>query len=164
MFEYLAQVQSAVRRINYRVGTLADKFGKDSKIVQDINTQIDVHFKNNYRFKDGTMQIIKPQQIYNDPDMLKAIENMDANVKTYQQIKEEYQPEYEEYKSQAEFFKEKVVPIEKFINVFINIDKVLEWMYPTDTNEKQDALEIMQTKGQRKTYSQLSQVVELMKK
>lgn len=161
MFEYLAQVQSAVRRFNYRMNTLVDKFGADSNIVQNVVSTVDVFFPDNYRYKDGAVQLSTPSEIYNNPEMSQALETLDKNVKSWGQYKREAEKSYSEYAEQAEFFKEPVVPIEDFISVQFNIGAALDWMYSSDSAEAVEALEIMQQKGQRKTYSELTKVLDL---
>ena len=163
MFEYLAQVQSAVRRLNYRLETLSNNVGKDSPIVQKIMSEVDLYFDGNYRFKNGVAQLVKPQQIYNDEDMNKALQHLDRTVKTWGDYKREYEKEYEHYKEQAEFFGDTPVPIGEFINVYANVDKIMEWMYPTDTAEKEKALNIMQQKGRRKSYEELASVIKMIR-
>ena len=70
MYEYLASVQSAVRRVNERIKTLAEKFGDNSAVVNKVKTQLDVLMPDNMRYKDGLVQIGKPSDIFGDDEKM----------------------------------------------------------------------------------------------
>ena len=160
MFEYLAQVQSAVRRINDRIKTLSEKFGTGSDIVNNLVSSLDVNLKDNFRFKDGVPQIHTPSEIYNDDDLNNALEYLDSNVKTWGSIRSEYSKQYEAYKSEAEFFREEPIEIQDFISTMQNLDKAFAGYDSSQFPDK--ALEIL--RGKHKSYNDLNKVTEILKK
>jgi len=162
MFEYLAQVQSAVRRINDRLQKLTGHFGSSSRIVQNAISELDVLLGDNLRYKDGVAQLHTPSEIYKDEDMNRALESADKNIKTWGEYRKEYEKGYTEYKEQAEFFGDEVAKIGDYINTMEDLSNALEWLYPADTDGKKQAIKIMQTKDRRKTYAELSKVINLV--
>ena len=160
-FELLASVQSAVRRFNYRMETLSANLGQNSPIIEGYKAKMDVLFPDNYRMKDGVPQLMKPQEIYNNPDLNQWLEYIDQEVPTWGSLKKEFEPEYETYKEQEEFFKQEPVSINNFISSMISLPDALKFIYPTDTDDKKKAVEIMRQKGQRKTYAELQEVIRL---
>ena len=91
MYDYLEQVQSAVRRLNYRVSRLVKELGSRSPIVENIIAKIDLMFDGNTRFKDGTIQVVKPKDIFLDPKKSKALQEMDKSVPTWGDLRRQYE-------------------------------------------------------------------------
>lgn len=162
MFEYLAQAQSAVRRINDRLQKLTEHFGSSSKIVQNAISELDVILGDNLRYKDGVAQLHTPFEIYKNEDMNRALESADKTLKTWGEYRKEYEKDYIKYQEQAEFLGDDVAKIEDYINTMTDLSNALEWLYPVDTDGKKQAVKIMQTKGRKKTYTELSKVVNLV--
>lgn len=160
-FEYLASVQSAVRRFNYRMETLSANLGQNSPIIEGYKAKMDVLFPDNYRLKDGVPQLMKPQEIYNNPDLNQWLENIDEEVPTWGGLKKEFEGEYEKYKEQEQFFRKEPVPISSFISSMISLPDAIKYLYPTNTEDKKKAVEIMKEKGRRKTYAELQEVIRL---
>ena len=163
-FELLASVQSAVRRINSRLTTLAEKVGTNNSLYQDFVTKIDRFFPNNYRFKDGVVQLIKPSQIWKDPDMNRMIEDLDKTQPTWAQIKKEHEPRYQKYVEQEKFFgtpEEEIVDLGSWIKTFTELPDALVWMYAKRDELTDSALEIMHITGRRKTYRELGQATDM---
>lgn len=168
MYEYLASVQSAVRRVNDRVITLSKNLGANSNIVRSATALIDTLLPDNIRYKDGVAQIMKPSDIYNDEEKMKLLADIENRVKTWGQYRQQYEREYLIYKDneiksyKGIAIKGKQVPYElrDFINVMDNLDKLIHENY----NELPDkALEILRTKGRKNTYSELLQVHTILK-
>lgn len=166
MYEYLASVQSAVRRVNDRIATLSARFGENSAIVNNIKAEVDVLLSDNYRYKEGVIQITRPSDIYGNEEKEKAISHLDDSIKTWGHYKKEYEKEYESYRAEE---REKVtykghgkrtLSQEDFIQTMANLDKALKEV-PSDAMP-QDALTIMKEKGKRKTYSQLFKVYTIL--
>lgn len=162
MFEYLAQAQSAVRRINDRLQKLTEHFGSSSKIVQNAISELDVALGDNLRYKDGVAQLHTPSEIYKDEDMNRALESADKSLKTWGEYRKEYEKGYTEYKEQGDFLGDEVASIEDYINTMSDLSSALEWLYPSDTDGKKQAVEIMRIKGRKKTYAELIKVINLV--
>lgn len=162
MYEYLASVQSAVRRINERMQTLADKFGANSSMLWDYKAEIDVLLPDNYRYKNGVIQISKPSDIFGDEEKMKAVESLEQKVKTWSQYKEQYQKSYDTYKSEQEFFGgQKIADMPNFITTMENVHNVLSTV---DSEQlPRDALEILRVKERQNTYFELEQVAEILR-
>lgn len=168
MYEYLASVQSAVRRVNDRLITLSKNLGANSNIVRSATALIDTLLPDNIRYKDGVAQIMKPSEIYNDPEKMQLLSDIENRVKTWGSYRKQYEREYLIYKDneiksyKGIAIKGKEVPYElrDFINVMDNLDKLIHENY----NELPDkALEILRTKGRKNTYSELLQVHTILK-
>lgn len=168
MYEYLASVQSAVRRVNDRLITLSKNLGTNSNIVRSATALIDTLLPDNIRYKDGVAQIMKPSDIYNDPEKMQLLSDIENRVKTWGHYRQVYEREYLQYKDneiksyKGIAIKGKQVPYElrDFINVMDNLDKLIHENY----NELPDkALEILRTKGRKNTYSELLQVHTILK-
>ena len=161
-YEYLASVQSAVRRINDRLQTLSGKFGAGSSMLWESKAKIDVLLGDNYRMKNGVPQITMPSDIYGDEEKMKALKSLEDDVKTWSYYKKKYDKQYERYKSESEFFGEKYESMEDYVKTMENFTSVLR---DADSNQlPSDALEILRMKGQRKSYFELSQVNEILRK
>lgn len=189
VFEYLASVQSAVRRFNYRMQTIADRLGKDTKLLEDYKAKLDVMFPNNYRLKDGVPQLLKPGEIYKNEDMSEALQNLDTSVPTWPKIRDEYtehfkvwrneRPEeekvHEEYlikvKEEGVATEEELVEYEdmkkneekefsEFISYINQLPDALVWMYAHEDSFSKGALEIMKEKGHRRTYEEIKEAVD----
>ena len=169
MYEYLASVQSAVRRVNDRLITLSKNLGTNSNIVRSATALIDTLLPDNIRYKDGVAQIMKPSDIYNDEEKMKLLADIENRVKTWGHYRQRYEREYVQYKD-AEIKSYKGISIKgkvevpydlrDFINVMDNLDKLIHENY----NELPDrALEILRTKGRKNTYSELLQVHTILK-
>lgn len=162
MYEYLASVQSAVRRINQRMQTLADKFGANSSMLWNYKAEIDVLLPDNYRYKKGVIQISNPADIFGDEEKMKAVESLEQKVKTWGSLKKEYEKGYEKYVEEQKFFNSKVVDMPDFIQTMENIHHALEI---SDSEQlPQDALDILRVKDRRNTYDELNQVSEILKR
>lgn len=161
-YEYLASVQSAVRRVNERIKTLAEKFGDNSAVVNKVKTQLDVLMPDNMRYKDGLVQIGKPSDIYGNDEKMQALADLDKNVKTWGEYRKEYEKEYETYQAEASELKEKQISMPDFIQAINNLDKALREV-PSDSLPD-NALKILKQTGKRKTYAQLFKVAEILRK
>ena len=158
-----AEVQSAVNRINSRIRTAQAHFGSDSKIVQDMYTKLDLLIPQaNLRYNaDGVLQIARPYELFKNADAHEIIYNFDnSDIKTYGDIKAEYQKSYEHYR-ESEFFDEDVIDdIDAFIIFGSELMDALYWAYENkDTPEGMEIIEIMSQK--QKTYGDLQQVISL---
>lgn len=168
MYEYLASVQSAVRRVNERLVTLSKNLGANSNIVRSATALIDTLLPDNIRYKDGVAQIMKPLDIYNDPEKMQMLSDIENRVKTWGHYRKVYEREYLQYKDneiksyKGIAIKGKQVPYElrDFINVMDNLDKLIHENYNDLPNK---ALEILRTKGRKNTYSELLQVHTILK-
>ena len=161
-----AEVQSAVNRINSRIRTAQAHFGDDSKIVQDMYTKLDLLIpQKNLRYNaDGVLQIARPYDLFKNADAHEIIYNFDTqDIKTYGDIKAEYQKSYEHYR-ESEFFDEDVIDdIDAFIIFGSELMDALYWAYENkDTPEGMEIIEIMSQK--QKTYGDLQQVISLYRK
>ena len=158
-----AEVQSAVNRINSRIRTAEEHFGSDSKIVQDMYTKLDLLIpQKNLRYNaDGVLQIARPYDLFKNADAHEIIYNFDTqDIKTYGDIKAEYQKAYEHYR-ESEFFDDDVIDdIDAFIIFGSELMDALYWAYENkDTPEGMEIIEIMSQK--QKTYGDLQQVISL---
>ena len=158
-----AEVQSAVNRINSRIRTAKEHFGDDSKIVQDMYTKLDLLIpQENLRYNaDGVLQIARPYDLFKNSDAHEVLYNFDTqDIKTYGDIKAEYQKSYEHYR-ESEFFDEDVIDdIDAFIIFGSELMDALYWAYENkDTPEGMEIIEIMSQK--QKTYGDLQQVISL---
>ena len=158
-----AEVQSAVNRINSRIRTAEEHFGNDSKIVQDMYTKLDLLIpQKNLRYNaDGVLQIARPYDLFKNSDAHEIIYNFDTqDIKTYGDIKAEYQKSYEHYR-ESEFFDEDVIDdIDAFIIFGSELMDALYWAYENkDTPEGMEIIEIMSQK--QKTYGDLQRVISL---
>lgn len=154
-----AEVQSAVNRINNRIQTAVKHFGSESKIVQDMYSKIDalIPIQNQRYNANGVLQIAKPYQLYRDTDLHQTIENLDkSDIKTYGEIKAEYQKSYDRYvESEAD-----VMSIDNFITVVDGLSDVLQWAYNNqDSEEAQKIIDIM--RQPKNTYSDFVMVTDL---
>ena len=163
-----AEVQSAVNRINSRIRTASAHFGDDSKIVQDMYTKLDLLIpQENLRFNaDGVLQIARPYDLFKNADAHEVLYNFDnTDIKTYGDIKAEYQKGYDSFKESSEFFESDIrasMSIDDFITTFSTLSDALQWAYDySDTAEGQSILTIMQQS--KKTYSDLQDVINLYK-
>ena len=163
-----AEVQSAVNRINSRIRTASAHFGEDSKIVQDMYTKLDLLIpQENLRYNaDGVLQIARPYDLFKNSDTHEVIYNFDTHdIKTYGDIKAEYQKGYDSFKESSEFFEPSVgaaMSIDDFITTFSTLADALQWAYDySDSPEGQSILTIMQQS--KKTYSDLQDVINLYK-
>lgn len=161
-----AEVQSAVNRINSRIRTAEEHFGSDSKIVQDMYTKLDLLIpQENLRYNaDGVLQIARPYDLFKNADVHEVLYNFDnSDIKTYGDIKAEYQKGYESFRESSEFFEPSVgasMSIDEFITTFSMLADALQWAYDySDSPEGQSILTIMQQS--RKTYSDLQDVIKL---
>ena len=159
VFEYLASVQSAVRRFNYRMETIAKNLGADSPIIEDMKANLDVNFSGNYRIKNGVPQLIKPGQIYKDQEMNNAMRVLDETVPTWGEIRKDFEPQYERYTEQEQFFGNEPVELPKFISVLMSIPEKIK--IASDQNIT-DALDILRVRGRKKTYAELQRVAQLV--
>lgn len=188
-FEYLASVQSAVRRFNYRMQTIADKLGKDTQLLDDYKAKLDVMFPNNYRLKDGVPQLLKPREIFRSEDMSEELQKLDSSVPTWPKIRDEYTPYFktwrderpEEEKVHEEYLikvKEEGVASEEelaeyeamkkkeeeefseFISYINQLPDALVWMYAHEDSFSKGALEIMKEKGHRRTYEEIKEAID----
>lgn len=158
-----AEVQSTVNRINSRIRTARAHFGEDSKIVQDMYTKLDLLIpQENLRYNaDGVLQIARPYDLFKNSDAHEVIYNFDTqDIKTYGDIKAEYQKSYEHYR-ESEFFDEDVIDdIDAFIIFGSELMDALYWAYENkDTPEGMEIIEIMSQK--QKTYGDLQRVITL---
>lgn len=158
-----AEVQSAVNRINSRIRTAQAHFGEDSKIVQDMYTKLDLLIpQENLRYNAaGVLQIAKPYDLFKNSDAHEIIYNFDTqDIKTYGDIKADYQKAYEHYR-ESDFFDEDVIDdIDAFIIFGSELVDALYWAYENeDTPEGMEIIEIMSQK--QKSYGDLQRVITL---
>jgi hypothetical protein len=161
MFEYLAQAQSAVRRINDRINTLSKKLGSDSDIVNNLASRIEVLFPDNIRYKNGIPQLYQPSSLYKDVEYNTDLETFDKEFKTWGMYKKEYENRYKKYQEEQEFFRKEPVTQAEFIQQQERLPQALVYMYSSNTEEASKAIEIMRTKYRRKTYDELNNATEL---
>ena len=161
MFEYLAQAQSAVRRINDRIKTLSEKLGSNSDIVSNLASKIEVAFPENVRYKNGVPQLYSPSTLFKDEEYNTELETFDKEFKTWGMYKKEYENRYKKYEEQQNFFREEAVSQAEFIQQQERLPEALVYMYSSQTDEASKAIEIMRIKGRRKTYDELNKATEL---
>lgn len=162
-YEYLASVQSAVRRVNERIKTLSERFGSDSAIVNEATAKIDVFLRDNYRFKDGIPQVILPSDIYGDYEKEQALKELEGSIKTWGQYKKSYEEPYKQYKEEQKFFNvpdDKIPSMGDYIKTMENLSNALRELASEQLPD--EALEILQTKNRRNTYQELSKVVDIL--
>jgi hypothetical protein len=161
MFEYLEQAQSAVRRINYRIERLAEELGAHSPIVEDYTAQLDLLFGGNLRFRDGVPQLHHPAQIFKDASMRASLENMDETIKSWGDIKKEWEKPYQEAQESEPFGQP--IDFKKFINVSMNLPTLLG-NYAASDQLPSEALEILSVKGRKNTYDELDKVIDILRR
>lgn len=161
MFELLSSVQFSAQRINYRLKTLYDKLGSNNSLVEDLTAKLDILLPNNYRFKNGVPQIIKPGQIYKDAELNKNLYGLESEIPTWQSVKNKFVKSYEEYLNEPEEFESDVkITLEQYINVNMELPKALTVMYTNEPEAYARAgLNIMHIKGRRKTYEELYRAI-----
>lgn len=159
-YEYLASVQSAVRRVNERIRTLSKHFGSTSPIVDDITAKIDVILRDNYRFKNGLPQVILPSDIYGDYEKMQALKELEGSIKTWGQYRKQYNEPYKQYKESQEFFNEEVPTMDEYIKTMESLTDALRDIASEQLPD--EALQILRTKGKRKTYTELSKVTDIL--
>lgn len=158
-YEYLASVQSAARRFNDRMVQIAKNLGADSPIIEDMMAKLDVLMPNNYRIKDGVPQIIKPKQIYDDPEKNQQFESMMETVPTWGSIRKEIEPQYEAYKEQERFFGGEPVEFRQFVKTMLSLPEAIR---VASEQKNSRALEILTRRGRRKTYAELTEVANII--
>lgn len=161
MFEYVEQAQSAVRRINYRIEKLSEIWGFNSSFVQEYTAKLDIHFPDNIRFKDGVMQLHHPAQIFDNLAKRNALEKLDKEIPTWQDIKKEWEEPYQEALAKEEFGQP--IDFKQFVNVNENLDMMIA-TYADSNQMPSDALEIMKIQGRRKTYEELDTALTFMQR
>ena len=93
---------------------------------------------------------------------MRALATLEEDIHTWSHYKKKYESQYENYKSESEFFGDKYESMEDYIKTMENFTSVLR---ETDSNQlPSDALEILRMKGQRKSYFELSQVNEILRR
>ena len=164
-YEYLASVQSAVRRINDRMNKLTKELGADSPIVSDVAAKMDAFLGDNMRFKGGVAQLSRPSDIFGDEDKMNALKEIEDSLPTWGKIKKEAEPAYEKFKSQTEAdFLGGDVSLADFINLNLSIEPALATLYDLEKKGNVDAIQgiqIMKEKGHKRTYEELNQMLEL---
>lgn len=153
MFEYLSQVQSAVRRFNDRMQTLAKNLGTSDLYYQKMQAKADALFGDNMRYKDGVVGLKNPSQIFNDDEMNDILEQIDKDFTTYGQLKKEFA----EYKKEYRAYEEKsglpeIKDIKAFSNWKTDLPEKIKSMYEGG-NVSQKALDILHRS--RKSYADL---------
>ena len=167
MYEYLASVQSAVRRFNDRVKTLAKNFGENSAVMNKIKVSVDVFLKDNLRYKDGVPQIYKPSDIFGDKEKMNALQHLDESLKTWGEYRRQYEKEYQGYieegKSKITYKNAGDTPLQfgDFIQTMENVDKAIRET-PSDAMPER-ALAILKKTGERNTYKELFYVYNILK-
>lgn len=156
-YEYLASVQSATRRVNDRIQTLASHFGKNSAIVNNAMSKIEVLLGDNVRYKNGVIQISRPSDIYEDQEKMQALAELDNTVKTWGEYRQRYENEYDEYKKESG----QTLDMPDFIQTMQNLDSALREV-PSDSMPK-DARDIMTIRGRKKSYNELFDVYNILK-
>lgn len=162
MFEYLASVQSAVRRFNDRMKTIADNLGTDNPYLDRYLTKLHVLFTDNFRMKDGVPQIIKPAQIFKDPEKNEDLFNMMEDVPTWKEIRDQYLPSFQTYYEQETFFGrgDQADLFSDFIKTMMTLPQDIVF---ASEQEVPGAIEILRQK-KVKSYEELKRVQELSRK
>jgi len=160
MYEYLASVQSAVRRVNERIKTLSEKFGTNSSLINNIASKYEVIFGSNMVYKNGVPQLVKPSEIFNDEYMSQVLQAEDKMLRTWGSYRKQYEKEYLGYTVEQGSNDKLSMP--DFIQTMQNISGALRDV-PSDTMPS-DALKIMRTNGRKKTYAELIDVYNILKK
>ena len=158
MFEYLSQVQSAVRRFNDRMQTLAKNLGTSDLYYQKMQAKADALFGDNMRYKDGVVGLKNPSQIFKDDEMNDILEQIDKDFTTYGELKKEFA----EYKKDYKMYEEKsAIPEIKDIKAFsqwkTDFPEKLKSMY-NDGNLSEKALEILHRS--KKSYADLQRATQ----
>lgn len=170
MFEYISQAQSAARRINSRLAKLTKELGRESRAVNDIMSKMQLYFPDNIVFKGDLPQIMKPGTIFNNPEQNEALEKLDKQTPTYGEFKKEYLGPYERFISNEEFFQgmtqeevKKQFPFVKYVNIVETIPQALSVLYANQytSNSALKGIQIMKTKGHRRTYQELEDMEKL---
>ena len=160
----VGHAQSAARRINYRLQVLQEELGIRSKFYQDVVSQIDIHLRNNYRFKNGVVQIIKPAQIAKDSEKLEQLLNIEKATPTWESIKKVSEKGFEAYKKKDVFGGEGAT-LKEYINVNAGLVDALSSMYSILPEQySTQALNIMKISGRRKTYTELNTAIRNVNK
>lgn len=161
-----AEVQSAVNRINSRIRTAQAHFGNDSKIVQDMYTKLDLLIpQENLRYNaDGVLQIARPYDLFKNSDAHEVLYNFDkSDIKTYGDIKAEFQKGYDSFRESNIFFDTETrseITIDQYIDIFSSLTDALIWASEhKDTPEGMEILNIAHQK--RKTYNDLLMIFRL---
>lgn len=161
-----AEVQSAVNRINSRIRTAEKHFGSESKIVQDMYTKLDLLIPQEIlRYNaDGVLQIARPYDLFKNSDAHEVLYNFDTHdIKTYRDIKAEYQKSYDSFKESDDFFdtnERNEITIDQYIDIFSSLMDALIWASEhKDTPEGMEILRLAHQK--RKTYNDLLMIFRL---
>lgn len=161
MFEYLSQVQSAVRRINDRMKAIAEHMGTDSKYYQNYQSKIDILLPFNNRYKDGVIGLYNPKEIFTNIDNNINIERLDKELKSWGELKKEYRQGYKEYEKGYQKYHERQVragltdkdikskmPLETYIENMQNLSDALAYLYSVEgTDGKSNAIKSRQKKA-----------------
>lgn len=160
-YEYLSQVQSSVRRINDRMRNLTERLGSDNPLVGELESKLDIFFGDNVVLKDGIYQLSKPSELFNDSEKNELLDMFESTtLPTWGEIRHQYEQQYNAYQTNDLWIDEDI-DIEEFIDVQMSLPQALEWMYSDASEDAQQALEIMQQDGRRKSYQELSAVIGL---
>lgn len=160
MFEYLASAQSAVRRVNDRIKTLSEKFGTNSALINNIASKYEVIFGNNMVYKNGVPQLVKPSEIFDDEYMSQVLQSEDKLLRTWGSYRKQYEREYFDYADEQGASDKLSMP--DFIQTMQNLSGALRDV-PSDTIPS-DALKILQIKDRKKSYAELIEVANILKK
>lgn len=156
MFEYLSQVQSAVRRFNDRMQTLANNLGTNDLQYKRMEAKIDALFTENMVYKNGVANLKMPKDIFTDPEKNEILEEIDQDFKTYGQLKKEFEAYKRDYKTYDE---KSAIPEIENIQTFSNwLDELPDKIRKISKGEivSPTALEIL--KESDKTYADLQRV------
>lgn len=150
----IARMQTFFSKINRRLENLAARFGKKSSTYQNAAAEIDASIPDNHkRFKDGVLQVHHPASYVKEGG-----DPTDQPLPpTYQSIKDEYQNSYDNY-VQDQIFEQQPASFSEFIDTMNNIKNNLPILYDNNNDDAKTALAIMRKRGERKSYSELAHV------
>lgn len=170
MFEYIGTVQTTVRRLNHRLEAIAGKYGTNNKLYQDFVSKLDTFMPDNIRFKDGVVQITKPKQIYESPELSNNLENLQSELKTVTGFEKQFKTSYAEYKDYQETINEKPLTFSEYVTNILELPEALAYLYETKDNPKVSEqtrrnasrlIDVMKVKDEgRRTNNQLNMVID----
>ena len=167
MFEYLGTVQTTVRRLNHRLDAIAGKYGTNNKLYQDFVSKLDTFMPDNIRFKDGIVQITKPKQIYESPELSNNLENLQSELKTVTGFEKQFQTSYTDYKEYQKSINETPLSFSDYVSNILELPEALAYLYSTKDNPNVSEqtrnnasrlIAVMKEQGRKKTNTELAQV------
>lgn len=157
----VARQQTAVRQINNRVVTLVNNLGADSTIVQNYYAKMQATVPSDFLStnKEGILQIRQPKKLLEQGVNMSQFKE---EFTTWKKVKEEYEESYK--RAMGDNTTIDNYSIKDFISDMDAIQHELYNLYPPKTEEESKAIEIMQKTGRRKTYIELHEVADTIRK